>query len=209
MLVQCKHWKVYKVGVSPGARAVWHPDAEKADHAILVTTGKFTQDAKAFAAGKPMELIDGEQLSRRGRGGQIQRRRRFAGRGQLVWQLRQCRDDHITRLSVLPFNDGAAPGKAKREPILGLFDVSELPGKKERASGIDAGVRCRSYELLCHLLGVDVPDVAVRAQDEFAAVLVALPLGDHLHVDAEFDGCTTDAAGANILLTKTYRSKLL
>ena len=35
---------------------------EKAHHAILVTTGRFTQDARAFAAGKPLELIEGNRL---------------------------------------------------------------------------------------------------------------------------------------------------
>jgi restriction system protein len=36
--------------------------AERADEAIIVTTGKFTRDAQAFAAGKPLRLIDGPQL---------------------------------------------------------------------------------------------------------------------------------------------------
>ena len=40
---------------------------------------------------------------------------------------------------------------------------------------------------LGHFLSVDVPHAAVGAQDEPAAVLVALPLGDHLHADALFD----------------------
>ena len=62
-LVQCKHWKVYKVGVSPVRELFGILMAEKADHAVLVTTGRFTQDARAFAAGKPMELIAGEHLA--------------------------------------------------------------------------------------------------------------------------------------------------
>jgi restriction system protein len=36
--------------------------AEKADETIIVTTGHFTQDAKDFAAGKTIRLIDGPQL---------------------------------------------------------------------------------------------------------------------------------------------------
>ena len=36
--------------------------AEQADEAIIVTTGKFTRDAQDFAAGKPIQLIDGPQL---------------------------------------------------------------------------------------------------------------------------------------------------
>jgi restriction system protein len=36
--------------------------AEKADQAIIVTTGSFTRDARDFAAGKPVTLVDGPQL---------------------------------------------------------------------------------------------------------------------------------------------------
>ena len=63
VLVQCKHRKVYKVGVSPVRELFGILTAEQADRAILVTVGRYTQDARAFASGKPMELIDGKQLS--------------------------------------------------------------------------------------------------------------------------------------------------
>jgi restriction system protein len=36
--------------------------AEKAGQAIIVTTGNFTRDARDFAAGKPIRLVDGPQL---------------------------------------------------------------------------------------------------------------------------------------------------
>jgi restriction system protein len=36
--------------------------AEKADEAIIVTSGHFTCDAQEFAAGKPIRLVDGPQL---------------------------------------------------------------------------------------------------------------------------------------------------
>ncbi len=61
-LVQCKHWKVYKVGVSTVRELFGILAAEEANHVILVTTGKFTQDARAFAVGKPLELIEGNRL---------------------------------------------------------------------------------------------------------------------------------------------------
>ena len=61
-LVQCKHWKVYRVGVSTVRELFGILTAERADHAILVTTGKFTRDAIAFADGKPLTLIDGARL---------------------------------------------------------------------------------------------------------------------------------------------------
>jgi restriction system protein len=38
--------------------------AEKAERAIFVTTGTFTEEANAFARGKPLELVDGEALAK-------------------------------------------------------------------------------------------------------------------------------------------------
>jgi hypothetical protein len=61
-LVQCKHWKVYKVGVAAVRELFGILSAERADRAIFVTTGRFTSDARSFAEGKPMELTDGEKL---------------------------------------------------------------------------------------------------------------------------------------------------
>lgn len=61
-LVQCKRWKVFSVG-APVVREMFGVlTAEKADEAIIVTTGNFTRDAAEFAAGKPLRLIDGPQL---------------------------------------------------------------------------------------------------------------------------------------------------
>ena len=52
--------------------------AEQAAHAILVTTGRFTQNARAFAAGKPLELIDGERLNA------IVEEAKYSGQGDLL-----------------------------------------------------------------------------------------------------------------------------
>ena len=65
VLVQCKHWKVYKVS-APAVRELFGVMvAENATRAILVTTGKFTRDARDFAEGKALELIEGAELERR------------------------------------------------------------------------------------------------------------------------------------------------
>lgn len=63
-LVQCKHWQVYKVGVKPIRELYGVLVAERADRAICVTSGTYTQEAKVFAQGKPIELIDGALLER-------------------------------------------------------------------------------------------------------------------------------------------------
>ena len=64
MLVQCKHWKVYRVGPAPVRELFGILAAGSAQRAIFLTTGQFTRDALAFAQGKPLELIDGVQLKR-------------------------------------------------------------------------------------------------------------------------------------------------
>lgn len=61
-LVQCKQWKVFSVGAPVVREMFGLMTAEKADQAIVVTTGNFTRDARDFAAGKPIELVDGPQL---------------------------------------------------------------------------------------------------------------------------------------------------
>ena len=61
-LVQCKQWKVFSVGAPVVREMFGLMTAEKADQAIIVTTGNFTRDARDFAAGKPVILVDGPQL---------------------------------------------------------------------------------------------------------------------------------------------------
>lgn len=62
LIVQCKHWKNRHVGVRP-LREFWGVlSDEKADGAIFITSGSFSADALAFAAGKRLELIDGTKL---------------------------------------------------------------------------------------------------------------------------------------------------
>lgn len=61
-LVQCKQWKVFSVGAPIIREMFGLMTAEKADQAIIVTSGNFTRDARDFAAGKPLTLVDGPQL---------------------------------------------------------------------------------------------------------------------------------------------------
>lgn len=64
ILVQCKRWKKYSVG-APIIRELYGLLVDqKANEAILVTSGKFTREAEAFAKGKPLQLVDGDTLSR-------------------------------------------------------------------------------------------------------------------------------------------------
>jgi restriction system protein len=62
-LVQCKQWRVYKVGVRPVRELFGVMVADGADHAVFVSSGRYTEEALAFAKDKPMELIDGTRLA--------------------------------------------------------------------------------------------------------------------------------------------------
>lgn len=61
-LVQCKHWRNRQVRASV-VREMYGLLAHHGAHAVqIATSGGFTQDAARFAAGKPIELIDGGTL---------------------------------------------------------------------------------------------------------------------------------------------------
>jgi restriction system protein len=61
-LVQCKQWKAFKVGVTTIRELYGVMAAEAAAGGFVVTSGNFTQEAKAFAEGRNIELIDGAAL---------------------------------------------------------------------------------------------------------------------------------------------------
>jgi restriction system protein len=61
-LVQCKQWKVFSVGRPVLQQMFGIMTAEGADEAIIVTSGRFTDEAQAFATGKPIQLLDGPAL---------------------------------------------------------------------------------------------------------------------------------------------------
>ena len=62
ILVQCKQWKARKVGVSTVREIFGVLHAEGANEVHVVTSGSFTDEAKSFAGGKPIRLIDGPRL---------------------------------------------------------------------------------------------------------------------------------------------------
>ena len=60
--VQCKQWKAYKVGVTTVRELYGVMAAKGATGGFVVTSGRFTSDAKEFAQGRNIELIDGPGL---------------------------------------------------------------------------------------------------------------------------------------------------
>lgn len=61
-LVQCKQWKAYKVGVSTVRELYGVMAAKGATGGYVVTSGNFTDEARAFVAGRNIELLDGKRL---------------------------------------------------------------------------------------------------------------------------------------------------
>jgi restriction system protein len=62
IIVQCKHWKTYKVGVKIVREQFGIMTAEGADEVIIVISGEYTNEAKEFAKNKNITLISGEKL---------------------------------------------------------------------------------------------------------------------------------------------------
>ena len=62
-LVQCKKWRLFKVGVQPVRELYGVMAHENAQRCILITSGIYTDEALRFSEGKPMELVDGAQFA--------------------------------------------------------------------------------------------------------------------------------------------------
>jgi restriction system protein len=60
--VQCKHWRKKKVDVRIVREQLGVMTASDADECFVVTSGAFTEEARNFAKGQPITLIDGEEL---------------------------------------------------------------------------------------------------------------------------------------------------
>ncbi|MEZ0470949.1 restriction endonuclease [Luteimonas salinilitoris] len=63
-LVQCKQWRRRQVPVSVVREMYGLLAHHGADAVLIASLGPFTRDAERFAAGKPIELIEGEMLLR-------------------------------------------------------------------------------------------------------------------------------------------------
>lgn len=62
ILVQCKQWRAFKVGVSVVRELYGVMAAQGASGGIVVTSGRFTDEAVAFAEGRNVRLVDGIKL---------------------------------------------------------------------------------------------------------------------------------------------------
>ncbi len=63
-LVQCKHWRARRVGVEAVRELYGVMAAQRMAGGFVVTSGDFTDEARAFASGREVELINGRALQR-------------------------------------------------------------------------------------------------------------------------------------------------
>jgi restriction system protein len=61
-LVQCKQWRAFKVGVDVVRELYGVMAAKGAAGGFVVTSGRFTDEAVAFAQGRNVQLLDGAKL---------------------------------------------------------------------------------------------------------------------------------------------------
>lgn len=61
-LVQCKQWKVQRVGVAPVRELFGVMAAEGAVGGFIVASGEFTDDARKFAEGRSIKVMDAKAL---------------------------------------------------------------------------------------------------------------------------------------------------
>lgn len=96
-LVQCKQWRAMKVGVEIVRELYGVMAARGATGGLVVTSGRFTDDATQFASGRNVRLIDGPQL-------QVLIRQAKAAPGRGV----RPAVDVATAQPVTPFETGSA-----------------------------------------------------------------------------------------------------
>lgn len=61
-IVQCKQWRAQKVGVEKVRELYGIQVSHHATRSIFVTSGFFTQEARNFAADKPIDLVEGSEF---------------------------------------------------------------------------------------------------------------------------------------------------
>ena len=64
VVVQCKPWSAYRVGIKPVRELRGAMTSANIGEGVLVTSGKFTQEARDFAGKEKISLVDGAELVR-------------------------------------------------------------------------------------------------------------------------------------------------
>ena len=64
VVVQCRQWGNWKVSAPSVQEFIETLDQARADRGIFVTTGEYTDEARLLTRGRPIELIDGNDLNK-------------------------------------------------------------------------------------------------------------------------------------------------
>jgi restriction system protein len=64
IVVHCKPWSAYHIGIKPVRELRGAMTSASAGEGVLVTPGKFTQEARDFAGKEKISLVDGAELLR-------------------------------------------------------------------------------------------------------------------------------------------------
>ena len=62
IVVQCEPWNAYRVGIKSVRGLAGLMASANVAEGVLVTSGKFTQEARTFAGKQKIDLIDGDEL---------------------------------------------------------------------------------------------------------------------------------------------------
>jgi restriction system protein len=110
-LVQCKQWRSMKIGVKIVREMYGIMTAKHASGVIIITSGMVTQEAKSFASGKPIDLVEGRQLA------------------ELVSSVQKNPDNAPKTNSVQPSTDHICP-KCGAEMVLKTARRGKYAGSK-------------------------------------------------------------------------------
>jgi restriction system protein len=126
VLVQCKHWLAFHVGVPKIRELAGAIHKVGATGGVFVTSGDFTQPAKEFATGMAIELIDGKALVRRFSGSQDQPSMTPPGEPSAARSCPKCRKQMVWRAT-------GRKGQPLTKPFWGCSDFPRCWGKQEAA----------------------------------------------------------------------------
>lgn len=124
-LVQCKQWRAYKVGVEVVRELYGAMAASGAAGGYVVTSGRFTSEARAFAAGRNVELVDGGRLVR------------------MIDRVQAAKAPNDAREAGVAPNAGAASGNTPRCPSCGSDMVRR--NARRGANAGNAFLGCSRY----------------------------------------------------------------
>jgi restriction system protein len=126
VLVQCKHWLVYQVGVPKVRELAGSIHKVGATGGVFVTTGVFTKPAREFATVMDIELVDGEALVRRFSNG---KELPSASASVAAASLRSCPKCHKSMV----WRTKDKRGRPLAKPFWGCSDFPRCWGKQEAA----------------------------------------------------------------------------